>query len=990
MVHDVQYAQGDRPIYRVYCVDDDAEGQTITLLPSVDLGLRSADAKLWDGFGASIPTDPRGFAAYLQTVSWTTATASDAQLFQAPFRAGIELDPFQLVPLQRALELPRVNLMIADDVGLGKTVEAGLIMAEMSLRKRLDFILICVPPAMTLQWHEEMWSKFGIRATIMDADHFADIRLDRGYDYNPWRSDRVFILPHSLVARETYTKGLKALLGSMRAKSMLVLDEAHHAAPSFGGTAHSDQKADTQITTAVRNLARRFEHRLFLSATPHNGHSQSFSALMEILDPVRFTRGVRVTPADHDAVLVRRLKSDLSEISPSSTSFPRRVVEAVVIEGRTQDLPELALGSAFASFVNALPLANRPGRFSLIGLQKRLLSSVAAFADTLSMPSQQTRSKIWDKLEPEQADALADIGARARALAVRPDARSRHLSDWIARNLRDSSGDWKGRKLLVFTEYRPTQDWLEKQLLQDLKLDRADGRIALFNGNTDPDERERLKARFNGDPDADPLRIIIATDAAREGINLQHRCHDLFHIDLPWNPSRLEQRNGRIDRRLQPSPVVTCRYFVYADRPADRIMERLVTKTQTIALELGKSGEVLSPADSALSDAYLTGRSRLAMEDDLHSLNARALSELDGDEVRRRRRLQRETQAITRRLEESRRHKNVCAAELRRVTLEALDRLGEALWREGPDGTFALETEHDEFQKQNWQVLFDDLRARPRDKGEDILEWRASAPLKRFAFSAIKTADGRLDLGVEHLHLEHPLVKRLLGQFAARSFRSRIERTAVLLSDEEQARAVMLVRITLYAKGAQALHSELVPLSARPTQDGISLYAPEGRTDKQVLEALTEAIKRADEADPETRAHYRARARADAAKFRDKAGERAETIAESQRAELRAAGERQAASMERLIRERIDAITATLAGPPEQMLLNLEEMPEMRARQADTLRKRIAELEEQLAREPDTIRAAFEIEAQRIEPIGLVYLLPRGEAATAKISKGEA
>ena len=161
--------------------------------------------------------DPAVFSAYLRTLRWNTATAADRDLFQAPFRAGIHLDPYQLLPLQKALRLPRVNLLIADDVGAGKTVEAGLVLRELLLRRRLD--------------------------------------------------------------------------------------EAHHAAPASG----SRYAVDSQFTRAVRGLAERYQHRLFLSATPHNGHSNSFSALLEILDPQRFTRGVPVRPRDLAAKQRQRL-----------------------------------------------------------------------------------------------------------------------------------------------------------------------------------------------------------------------------------------------------------------------------------------------------------------------------------------------------------------------------------------------------------------------------------------------------------------------------------------------------------------------------------------------------------------------------------------------------------------------------------------------------------------------------------------------------------
>ncbi len=168
---------------------------------------------------------------------------------------------------------------------------------------------------------------------------------------------------------------------------MLILDEAHHAAPASG----SRYAIDSQFTRAVRGLAERFEHRLFLSATPHNGHSNSFSALLEILDPQRFTRGVPVRPRELDAVMVRRLKSDLRHFGES---FPERHVEPIRHRWSADDAPELVLSRKLAAYGEAIRAQQRRTcrrgeagyvRLTFVGLQQRLLSSIAAFAKTLEV-----------------------------------------------------------------------------------------------------------------------------------------------------------------------------------------------------------------------------------------------------------------------------------------------------------------------------------------------------------------------------------------------------------------------------------------------------------------------------------------------------------------------------------------------------------------------------------------------------------------------------
>jgi SNF2 family DNA or RNA helicase len=176
-----------------------------------------------------------------------------------------------------------VNLFIADDVGLGKIIEAGLIARELLLRRRVDSIVVTALPSMLTQWQEELEARFSLSFVIVDRVFYAAARRERGYGVNPWTTHSRFLISNRLLVAETYASGVRDWLGELRPQSVLILDEAHHAAPSSG----AKYAIDSQITRAVRDLAGRFEHRLFLSATPHNGHSNSFSSLLEILDPNR-------------------------------------------------------------------------------------------------------------------------------------------------------------------------------------------------------------------------------------------------------------------------------------------------------------------------------------------------------------------------------------------------------------------------------------------------------------------------------------------------------------------------------------------------------------------------------------------------------------------------------------------------------------------------------------------------------------------------------
>jgi SNF2 family DNA or RNA helicase len=636
---------------RLSCIADDAQGEQIEVLWDAEIGAKVIQDDTWSQVGRGAPDSPEVLAAYLRAIRWRSATAADRDLLQSPFRAGIRLDHYQLLPLRKALRLPRVNLLIADDVGLGKTIEAGLVVRELLLRRRIDLIVISPPPAMLVQWKDELESKFGLTFDIIDRERIGELRRRRGFSVNPWTTGSRFLIAHSLLTDETYIAGLRDILGDFRSRALFILDEAHHAAPS-GGTRYA---ISSQLTRAVEDLARRFEHRLFLTATPHNGHSNSFSALLEMLDPQRFTRGVPVTPRDLEPVMVRRLKADLRRLGEA---FPERKVVPIPIAGLPADAPELDLWRRLAAYgelrsrriAKLSPQKTALAKLAFVGLQQRLLSSIAAFVRTLkahrktlerlveggTAPSPVAAAQAFvdgsttekvEELALEEVDAedvidadeeaaaeaaavvgaveataadlrkelaaVDDMMALAEKAALRPDARVHWLVRWIKENML-AGATWNHRRLIIFTEWEDTRRWLEKRLREAFAdSDRIDERIGIFTGATGQDRREEVKAAFNADPAKEPLRILICTDAAREGINLQTWCSDLIHFDLPWNPSRLEQRNGRIDRKLQPAKQVFCRYFKYEQREADIVLEALVSKSEVIQKQLGSAGQVI-------------------------------------------------------------------------------------------------------------------------------------------------------------------------------------------------------------------------------------------------------------------------------------------------------------------------------------------------------------------------------------------------------------
>jgi ERCC4-related helicase len=1053
LVESIDDVPRDLTTARLSCIDDDAQGEQIEVLWDAEVAPKILDEDTWSSVGRGAPDSPEVLAAHLRAVRWRTATAADRDLLQAPFRAGIRLDAYQLLPLRKALRLPRVNLLIADDVGLGKTIEAALVARELLLRRRIDLIVIAAPASMTVQWKDELESKFGLTFDIIDRERMAELRRLRGFSVNPWTTGSRFIISHSLLTEESYVAGLRDLLGEFRSRALFILDEAHHAAPS-GGARYA---ISSQLTRSVRELSERFEHRLFLTATPHNGHSNSFSALLEMLDPQRFTRGVEVRPKDLEPVMVRRLKVDLRRLGQE---FPERKIEVVPLGGLPDEAPELDLWHRLAAYgeLRQRRIAKLPAhtaalaKLAFVGLQQRLLSSSAAFARTLKAhrkalqraidgdqaPSAPAAAQSFvdgsttDKAEDlgledqsaeEAIDADEDVAAEvastagaagagatelraelaavddmlaiAERAALRPDARVHWLVQWIKTNLLTGSNglNWNSRRLIIFTEWEDTRRWLEKRLREALaETDRADERIDIFTGATGQDRREQVKAAFNADPADEPLRILICTDAAREGINLQTWCADLVHLDLPWNPSRLEQRNGRIDRKLQPAKQVFCRYFRYEQREADIVLEALVRKTERIQKQLGSAGQVIEKRikdrlESAGIDRGKAEALAKAIEEETDAERlARARAEMDDDEKPRFERLLKDEQELQAAREASRARVGVEPDDLRRVVGAALTRAGASLDTTrgetvGKVTTFRLDPGNPAFKESGWQDAFDDLRLRRRKRGERLNEWRKRSPIRAIAFEPPRLPDGRDAADVVQVHLEHRLVRRLLSRFISQGFQAGLSRVSVIEGPGAQARVVLMGRLAVYGAGAARLHEEIIPVTAIWTEaerDRKPLKPLGEVGEERTLNQLEDALRNARPALAMAAARVQTMVERDIADLLP-AFERlaAERLADAE-TQLAKRGEEEA----RLLRELLERQRGRLleaAGKADAAQLMLDLVPEeRREREADRRHwhGRLARLDKEIAAEPARIRRSYDVHAHRLEPVGLVYLWP--------------
>jgi superfamily II DNA or RNA helicase len=629
-------------------IEDDGFGETLRVIWEIEPGREVLRAATLPRPVAGKLDPPDRLDAFLDAVRWGAIASADPRALQAPFRSGITIEDYQLDPVVRSLRSPRVNLLIADDVGLGKTIEAGLVVQELLLRHRARTVLVVCPASLTIKWRSEMAEKFGLEFRIVDQELLRQLRRERGITANPWTHFPRLIVSMDWLKRARPMALFDAILpqGQVtypRPFDLLIIDEVHNVAPAGRGK----YATDSQRTVAIRKLSPYFEHRLFLSATPHNGYTESFTALLELLDPQRFARGVRPPDQVLWEAMVRRLKTELPPKPDGTPRFPTRRVDALGVTHTAKEREGYAILARYSGLRHQAAkgtAGEQATDFVILLLKKRMFSSPEAFASTLAVhretlaksPKEARVDKRAVQLAIERMDEeagddgeiaqatedalravaqaqapggadekklLDELEAWAHSGKARPDSKADALFAYLEATGRpvgpDGQPHWNDERVIVFTEYRDTQKWL-----QGLLAARGLGgdRLELIFGGMDQEHRERIKSEFQADPSLSPVRILLATDAASEGIDLQRTCHRVVHYEIPFSPTRLEQRNGRIDRHGQPSPEVLVYHFVPQGwenaQPGTLegdlgFLRRVAVKVNTIRTDLGSAGPVI-------------------------------------------------------------------------------------------------------------------------------------------------------------------------------------------------------------------------------------------------------------------------------------------------------------------------------------------------------------------------------------------------------------
>ena len=494
---------------------------------------------------------------------------------------------YQLDPALQALRQPRSRILIADAVGLGKTLEAGILATELIQRGRGKRILVVTKKSMLTQFQKEWWSRFSIPLVRLDSIGLARVRNRIPINHNPFN-----YFDRSIISMDTLKNNLeyRNYLGNAW-WDIIVIDECHNVA------ARASETGMSRRARLARLLATRSDTLILLSATPHDGSARSFASLMSLLDPTAISDPDDYTPEDfkHKGLVVRRFKKDIRD--QVSADFQERVTTCLRHQASPEEEAayEALLRIPFTQWGQRSP--GKPQELQRVGMQKAMFSSpFAALESTEKRIALLGRKSEATADEQREVEGLAEFTSLLRSIDAGNFGKYRRLCDY----LRDPATDWKARaadRLVIFSERIETLNWLSRQLPSGLGL-KPDQWVILHGGMADTDQQEIVE-RFGREDD--PIRVLLCSDVASEGLNLHYFCHRLIHFDLPWSLMVFQQRNGRVYRygqKHQPQIV-----YLFTETQVEkvkgdyRILEILQQKDEQANYNLGDPASFLNVFD---------------------------------------------------------------------------------------------------------------------------------------------------------------------------------------------------------------------------------------------------------------------------------------------------------------------------------------------------------------------------------------------------------
>ena len=498
---------------------------------------------------------------------------------------AMDLMDFQLEPARQALAQPRQRILIADAVGLGKTLEAGILMSELIRRGRGKRILVVTVKSMLTQFQKELWCRFSIPLVRLDSQGLHKIRQHIPTNHNPFHHyDRAIISIDTLKQNNAFRTHVEQAWWDI-----IVIDEAHNVAARGGGRSQRARIAEV--------LAERSDALILLSATPHDGKARSFASLMNMLDPTAIANPDEYTRDEIEGLFVRRFKGDVAH--EMGDAIPER--DMARAHATASDTEEAAYESLAALSFTRIDKRSHGGMLFKWSLIKALFSSPAACLQTIDARLKRLHSREdWAEYQAD-IDSLGQLRDAVEDIDAPSFSKYQKLLELI--RLKKSGLGWKAGKkddrLVIFSERIETLKFLQAQLSEDLGL--KEQQVALLHGGLSDIEQQHIVEEFG--KSSAKVRLLLASDVASEGLNLHYLCHKLVHFDVPWSLMVFQQRNGRIDRYGQErTPII--RYLltnsaneeIAGDR---RVLELLIERDEQAVKNISKDGD-----PSALGGAY--------------------------------------------------------------------------------------------------------------------------------------------------------------------------------------------------------------------------------------------------------------------------------------------------------------------------------------------------------------------------------------------------
>ena len=517
-------------------------------------------------------------------------------------RGVMNLVPYQLDPALQALRQPRARILIADAVGLGKTLEAGVLATELIQRGRGKRILVVTQKAMLTQFQKEWWSRFSIPLVRLDSVGLARVRNRIPANHNPFNHfDRSIISIDTLKSNLEYRNYLENAWWDI-----IVIDECHNVAARAG------ESGVSRRARLARLLATRSDTLMLLSATPHDGSARSFASLMSLLDPTAISDPDDYTPDDFKGkgLVVRRFKKDIKD--QVTADFQERTTTCLRQSATAQEEAAYRALLAVQFTQGGEHRAGKQQELQRVGMQKGLFSSPHAALESTNkrMHLLQTKSSPTAD-ESNEVHGLQELADALQVITSDSTAQSFSKYQRLLVHLHSAEFGWQktdaGDRLVIFSERIETLRWLQGQLAEDLKL--KPNQIELLHGQMADTQQQDLVERF-GRLD-DPMRVLLCSDVASEGLNLHYFCHRLVHFDMPWSLMVFQQRNGRVDRygqKHQPQIV-----YLFTESANDkvrgdlRILEILEKKDEQATSNLGDPSAFLNVFDADKEAEKVTG-----------------------------------------------------------------------------------------------------------------------------------------------------------------------------------------------------------------------------------------------------------------------------------------------------------------------------------------------------------------------------------------------